>query len=234
MIDAGLSARQIKQRLASINVALDELDALLVTHEHRDHLAGARVLCKQHTMPVYLNQSTWKAACPLIGEETARECFETGTAFKIGNLTIEPFSISHDTVDPVGFIIHDGKYKVAIATDLGYASHLVKEKLKEAHILVLEANHDLEMLKNGPYPWVVKQRVWGKQGHLSNEDSASLLRELYHSQLQHLILAHVSKINNQKSLVWQTTQNALAECAMHEVSCLVADQEEVSRQIHLV
>ncbi len=233
LIDAGLSARQIEQRLDSIGVKLNELDALLITHEHRDHLSGARVLAKRHPLPVYLNKATWRAGKPLLGEQTAIKHFENGACFKIGDLTIEAFSISHDAADPVGYIVHSARHKAAVATDIGHVTTLVKEKLKGAHLMVLEANHDLEMLKIGPYPWVVKQRVWGRRGHLSNEDSASLLRELYHSELQHVVMAHVSETNNCKHLVQQTMDNILAECASHEVNCLIATQNEVGPQIHL-
>ncbi len=233
LIDAGLSARQIGQRLALIGVKLEELDALLITHEHRDHLGGAGVLSRRHPLPIYLNQATCQAAQRFLGQAARTECFENGVPFKVGSLSIEAFSLSHDAVDPVGFIIRSAEHKVALATDLGFASNLVREKLKGAQLIVLESNHDLEMLKNGPYPWEVKQRVWGRQGHLSNEESASLLRELYHPRLQHVVLAHVSEINNHEDLVWQENQKALAECALHEVSCSIARQREVSPPIHL-
>lgn len=233
LIDAGLSTRQIGLRLGSIGVSLDELDALLITHEHRDHLAGAKVLSKRHPLPIYFNQATLKAARPFLPESAAIECFENGVPFKIGSLVIEAFSISHDAADPVGYIIHSAKHKVAIATDLGYVSTLVREKIKGSQLVVLESNHDLEMLKNGPYPWEIKQRVWGRQGHLSNKESAALLREIYHFRLQHVVMAHVSEINNHTDLVWQETKEALAECALHEVSCSVAGQREVSQPIHL-
>lgn len=233
LIDAGLSARQTGLRLAEIGVKLEELDAILVTHEHRDHLLGAKVLTGRHQLPIYLNQATLQVARRFLDHRACTECFDNGTPFEIGGLTIEAFSISHDAVDPVGFIIHAGQYKIAIATDLGYVSNLVREKLKGSHLMVLESNHDLEMLKNGPYPWDIKQRVWGRQGHLSNKESAALLKELYHADLKHVVLAHVSEVNNHKDLVWRETQKALAECALHEVSCSVASQSEVGRPIYI-
>ena len=233
LIDAGLSTRQIGMRLAKIGVALDELDALLITHEHRDHLGGAKTLLKHHFLPLYLNRLTWEAGRHLLPPTAGVECFENGSAFKIGDLTVEAFSVSHDAADPVGFLIRSAEYKIAIATDLGYASNLVRAKLQGAHLIVLEANHDPQMLKNGPYPWEIKQRVWGRQGHLSNQQSAGLLRELYHPRLRHVVLAHVSEVNNLESLVRQEIEQALAECAADSFSCSIAKQAQITAPFHL-
>lgn len=226
--------QQLGRRLAEIGVRLSEIDAILLTHEHRDHLAGIKVLHKHYPLPLYLNQATRQAAGDLLPEQSRWEIFNNGERFRVGDLTVEAFSISHDTVDPVGYVIHNGTHKVAIATDLGYVTNLVREKLKAADLLVLESNHDLEMLKNCPYPWPLKQRVWGRQGHLSNAESASLLRELCHPKLQHVVLAHLSETNNQESLVRNVVQRVLTDCASHEVVYSIASQDRIGQRIHLV
>ena len=222
LVDAGLSGREIERRLAVRNIKPDSLDAILVTHEHRDHIQGAGVLSRRYDLPVYINKKT-AAAAGIMGRVDHLENFKCGTSFQIKSLTIHPFSISHDAVDPSGFTISSNGTKIGIATDLGIATAVVKLHLADCSGLVVEANHDPTMLIQGPYPWDLKQRVRSRHGHLSNQDTGELLQELTHAGLSHVILAHLSEINN-------TPQKALEAVnkVVDKIKLSVAAQDQVS------
>ncbi len=172
------------------------LDAILVSHEHNDHIQSVGVLARRFDLPVYINRKTAEAGSAKIGIIRHLCSFACGTAFNIDQFRIHPFSISHDAVDPAGFAISIKEKKIGIATDLGIATAMVKEHLKQCTALILEANHDPQMLINGPYPWHLKQRIKGRSGHLSNVDSRHLLQEVRHDGLRQVILAHLSENNN--------------------------------------
>ena len=228
LIDAGLTLRETKLRLAQIDVRPEELSAILITHEHRDHICGLGAVGRALKIPIYFTPETMEAARPWLGKGLRLCEFEPGSAFEVGDLRFEPFSTPHDAVDPVGFAFYCGKWKGALATDLGYATSLVIERLKGANLLVLESNHDPGMLKNGPYPWPLKQRVAGKEGHLSNEDAGRLLAEyLLHDGLSHIILAHLSQINNLPELAYEKMRGTLERSAFGHVQVGVALQDTV-------
>ena len=195
LIDAGLSGVNIERRLASKGLSPDKLQGIIVSHEHSDHVQGVGVLSRRFKLPVYISRKT-AAAAPQIGKPFATVYFECGNSFKINDLKIHPFSLSHDASDPAGFTIHSDGLKLGIATDLGIASSVVKQHLKGCSALILEANHDNDMLIDGPYPWPLKQRIQSRSGHLSNDTSRTLLKELVHEKLEHVILAHLSETNN--------------------------------------
>jgi phosphoribosyl 1,2-cyclic phosphodiesterase len=196
LIDAGLSGRQIEKRMRAKGLDPTSVQAILVSHEHRDHIQGVGILARRYGITVYINRETWQTARGQIGKIKEHHFFTCGQPFGIDNLTIHPFGISHDAVDPTGFTISSGRLKVGIATDLGKVTTLVKERLQGAQLLVIEANHDADMLLNGPYPWSLKQRVRSRTGHLSNTDAQKLVRELKGDQLKYVILAHLSETNN--------------------------------------
>ena len=229
LIDAGLSGIELQRRLASRGLAAEELDAIIVTHEHNDHVRGVGILSRRFKLPVYINQKTEKAS-PQLGRLHDIRPFECGTTFKIRNLAVHPFSVSHDAEDPAGFTVGQNGTTLGIATDLGIVTSMVKEHLKRCALLVLEANHDPQMLETGPYPWPLKQRIQSRVGHLSNTESKKLLNELQHENLQHIILAHLSEINN-------TPQKAFAEVAPALTRCnaqlTVADQYNSGPVIYL-
>ncbi|CAB1056435.1 Zn-dependent hydrolase YycJ/WalJ, required for cell wall metabolism and coordination of cell division with DNA replication [Olavius sp. associated proteobacterium Delta 1] len=229
LIDAGLSGIELQRRLISRNLEPEGLDAILVTHEHSDHVKGAGILSRRFKLPVYINQKT-EAASPGLGSPHEIRPFDCGTTFKIDNLTIHPFSISHDAEDPAGFTIGRNGTSMAIATDLGIATAMVKEHLKHCALLVLEANHDPQMLETGPYPWPLKQRIQSRVGHLSNSDSKNLLHELQHDNLQHVILAHLSEINNTPQKAFDEVVQALTRC---NAQLTVADQYSSGPVIYL-
>jgi phosphoribosyl 1,2-cyclic phosphodiesterase len=196
LIDAGLSCREIERRLSIRDIYAKDIDALIISHEHSDHIKGAGVFARRFNVPLYINKKTENAANGRLGKINHIENFECGTSFKINTLFIHPFSISHDAADPSGFTINANGSKIGIATDLGIASNVVKEHLKNCSFLMLEANHDTEMLKNGHYPWHLKQRILGRNGHLSNIDAKILLSEINQEKLSYLVLGHLSEHNN--------------------------------------
>lgn len=230
LVDAGLTGIEIERRLKSRGLCPEDLDAILVTHEHTDHIQGVGVLSRRYNLPIYINRKTQKAAASQLGNVHDFRNFECGSTFMIKDLAIHPFSISHDAEDPAGFTVYQNGTKIGIATDLGIATSMVKEHLKGCSLLILEANHDATMLTNGPYPWYLKQRIKGRTGHLSNEASKNILSEVQHDRLEHVTLAHLSEINN-------TPQKALSEVgpAMNHCNAQldVAAQDECGALLRL-
>ena len=209
LVDAGLSGKEIERRMAAAHLSPDHLDALIVSHEHSDHIRGVGVMARRYGLPIYMSAETARAAAPQLGTINDLRHFETGSRFWIDQLSIHPFATSHDAADPTGFTIGYNGCKIGIATDLGIATAMVKHHLKQCVLVVLEANHDADMLAKGPYPWYLKQRIKSRDGHLSNEDSKDLLAEIRHQGLRHVILAHLSEINNTPEKAFQTVRPAL-------------------------
>jgi phosphoribosyl 1,2-cyclic phosphodiesterase len=208
LVDAGFSHREILRRLASIGETPDSIQAILITHEHSDHVSGLERLAKKYRIPVYVSAMT-RGALPAKGDLPAVETIAAGKSFQIADLTIEPFTIPHDAVDPVAFRMSAEGIRVALATDLGYLPENVKDYLRGCHCLIVESNHDLEMLRNGPYPWYVKQRVMARTGHLSNGTLAEFLRQDYDGEAQVVVLAHLSEQNNHPQIARMEANAAL-------------------------
>ncbi|MFO7750459.1 MAG: MBL fold metallo-hydrolase [Desulfobacteraceae bacterium] len=196
LVDAGLSGIELEKRMAAAGLSPDFLSAIVVTHEHTDHIKGAGILSRRFDIPVYINRKTWQTAEKKLGKLEGVTFFNCGTPFEIGDLKLDPFSISHDAADPAGVTVSCNQCRLGIATDIGVVTALVKERLSHCDLLYLEANHDPEMLMNGPYPWYLKQRVKGRRGHLSNENAGVLLSEIMEDNLKHVILSHLSFENN--------------------------------------
>ena len=216
LLDAGLSMREIRNRLAAIGEDLGSIDAILVTHEHTDHVAGLPMLARNaHVHPAIF--MTWLTA-PAIdwGESQPRlETFQAGASFTIGNVEVQSFSLPHDAVDPVGFCFEVEGVRIGVATDLGYIPESVKYHLRRTDLLLLEANHDLDMLKVGPYPWSVKQRVMSRVGHLSNLVVSEYLSQDFDSRTAHLVLGHLSEHNNHPEIVRLVAAQALEQRGLH-------------------
>ena len=207
LIDAGFSGREIERRLALVDRRLEGLAAILVTHEHNDHIAGVGVLSRRCNLPVYGNEATLRAASPRVGRLARCREFATGEPFTLGDLAIHPFAICHDTVDPVGFLIGNGRRWLACCTDTGRLTGLMTHLFRRCHGLILEANHDPDMLKNGPYPLPLQQRIRSNSGHLANADAARCVAELAGGPLQTVVLAHLSETNNRPHLVRQALES---------------------------
>ena len=225
LIDAGLSAREIERRLQQIGRLPDSLDGVLISHEHSDHIRGVGALARRYKIPVYANLGTWQGAETVVGLVQDLRPFCTGRPFLLKDLSIDPFSLPHDANDPVAFRVSWRRRIMAIVTDLGYPSQLVREHIKGCHLVVLEANHDDAMLKAGPYPWPLKQRIGGKAGHLSNLQSSELLRDVLHDELEHVVLAHLSETNNLPDLARLTAQEVLGVCSTR---LSIASQRDIS------
>lgn len=212
LIDAGFSGIEIERRLASVGLDMARVGAILVTHEHSDHVAGVGVLSRKYRLPVYANLGTREAAGAVLSKLYAFEPFTTGSSFTFSPFTIHPFAISHDTVDPVGFTIDDGHCVFGYCTDTGMVSRLIHHHLSRCQGLVMECNHDLEMLKNGPYPPALQQRIRSKAGHLANPEAIAFVQGLIHEGLQHVVLAHISQSNNCHDLVrLEVERSAMSE-----------------------
>jgi phosphoribosyl 1,2-cyclic phosphodiesterase len=211
LVDGGLSAREIERRLHGIGASPKDLNGIVVTHEHVDHVRGVGTLSPRYDLPVYLNKQTYLHLPDSVGRLGQKEEFVTGRSFCIEDLTIHPFAISHDGVDPVAFTLANGSVKIGVCTDLGAATKLVYRHLEHCSVLILEANHDMEMLKNGPYPWPVKQRIKSRIGHLSNEQSVDVLSQVFSEHLKQVVLAHMSETNNSAAMVSKTFNGMLEQ-----------------------
>jgi len=195
LVDAGLSGIETQRRLAAVGESPERLKAIIITHEHTDHVKGAGILSRRFDIPVYITQDTYRG-CKALGKIEHLKFFECGNAFEIDELVVNPFSISHDARDPAGITLSYAGKKIGIATDLGIATNLVKSHLHQSNALYIESNHDPEMLVKGPYPWHLKQRIKSRTGHLSNQETRDLVAEILHEGLSHLVLAHLSEENN--------------------------------------
>ena len=209
LIDAGLSGVEIQRRMAAKDLDPASLTAILVTHEHSDHIQGVGVLARRFGLTVFINEGTRQASGKILGKLAHVHPFTCGHPFCVDRLTIHPFSISHDATDPAAFTISSNGTKVGVATDLGIATNVVKTHLNTCDLLVLEANHDPQMLIDGPYPWPLKQRIRSRSGHLSNHDAATLLHGLDQDRLSHVILAHLSEENNSPGKAIQAVSKEL-------------------------
>ena len=218
LVDAGFSGRQIRHRLAGIGRAPENLTAILVTHEHSDHIAGLKELADKLRIPIYCNRATKNEIERILGLRTEFRVFATGASFEIGDLAVETFSVPHDAQDPVGYLLHTATANLGFATDLGHVTRVVAERIRQANVLVLEANHDVKMLQECPKrPWSLKQRILGRHGHLSNEAAANCTADIMTGALRHLFLAHLSRECNKPDLAQRVVQNRLNEIGASHV-----------------
>jgi len=232
LIDAGLSCLQIKKRLAIIGESLADIDAIIITHEHADHMRGIGVVCRRFDTPVYVTPTTRHQASQYLLYPQALHSFD-GDLFQIGDLHVEAFSIPHDAADPVGFCISDGAVRVAVATDIGRMDPVVTDRLCGAHFVVLEANHDPEMLEKGPYPRYLKRRIAGPDGHLANEDAARTIIQAYSPHLKGVMLAHLSRFNNTPELALSTVSGMLELEGIDSIPIFISHPHRPSQRIRI-
>ena len=241
LVDTGISKKRIDEGLAQLEVKPEELSGILVTHEHSDHIQGLGVFSRKYEIPIYATKGTIKGI-------TEYKCLgkmpdglyhevEVDKTFAIGDLEVKPFSISHDANEPSGFRIENGIKSVAIATDLGFYDDYIVENLKDLDAIVLEANHDVHMVEVGPYPYLLKQRVLGNRGHLSNELTGRLLCNILHDNLKYVMLGHLSKENNYEELARETVK---LEVTMgntpfngEDIPLMVANRDTMSKILHI-
>jgi len=217
LVDTGISCRETFKRMKALGEDPHSLSAILITHEHSDHIYGLATLAKKLRVPVFMTGATHQAWARAMRDENGErpqlerlERFESGHRFQVGDIEVRPFTIPHDAADPVGFTFRAEGIKVGFATDLGYLPVSVRDHLRGCDVLVMESNHDLEMLRVGPYPWVVKQRVMSRVGHLSNEALADFFINDYDNSATFVVLAHLSEQNNHPEIARREAEKALA------------------------
>ena len=241
LVDAGLSGRETCKRLKEVGERVDEIAAVLITHEHSDHVAGLERLAKKFKIPVYLTEATHHTWNRAMRDEAGQapelpkcEHFWAGRSFRIGDIEVSPFTIPHDAADPVGFTFRAEGIKIGFATDLGYMPASVRNHLRGCSVLVMESNHDVEMLRGGPYPWAVKQRVMSRVGHLSNEALAEFFTNDYDGVAEYVVLAHLSEQNNHPEIARASAEQALrGRQGLWKNRILLAAQTEALRPIRL-
>ncbi len=211
LIDAGESAKKIETALNNMNISVEDIDAILVTHEHSDHVKGLGTLSKKFQLPVYANQETWDAMPEISSKisEVNQNLFNINENFDIGELKITPFSIPHDAANPCGFNIYYNDQKISIATDLGHMDYSIIKNLEGSSFILLESNYDPNILKCSRYPYSLKQRIAGPNGHLSNEAAGKTISYLLNSGLKNVMLGHLSKENNFPELAYKTVIDEL-------------------------
>lgn len=223
LVDAGISARSLVVRLAEAGTDPGSLSAICISHEHRDHVAGLETLHRRHAIPVYANRGTAQGVARIPGlDRVPWRIFETGSDFRVGALAIHPFAVPHDAYEPVGFIFECEGARLGVATDLGMPTSLIRARLKGCHGLVLEANHDEQMVRRSGRPELLKSRILGRLGHLSNDSAAELVAELAGPHLQWIILAHLSEECNERTLCERAIRDRLAQAGCAHVRIEVA------------
>ncbi len=230
LFDAGISCRALVGRLAEIGVAIEEIDGVVVSHEHGDHIRAIDQLTVKYGTPVFANADTARALGQLLKVPPKLKIFTTGETFHFGNLEIHPFSIQHDTYDPVAFTVKMDDVKIGICTDLGFVTSLVRAHLEGCDYLYIESNHEPELVHAAQRPPLYKQRVLSRQGHLSNQACAQLLSDIHHEGLKHVYLAHLSSDCNQDDLALQTIRDKLIPEGKN-LTLSIAKQERVSERI---
>ncbi len=222
LLDCGFAARTAAQRLGSLGISPEQLDAVLVTHEHGDHVSGVFRLARRHDLPVFLTHGTYTVAARGQTQLPACRLIDSHAAFVIGDLEIQPFPVPHDAREPVQYVFSDGTSRLGVLTDSGSITLHIVDMLRHCDALILECNHDAALLAASNYPAVLKRRISGRLGHLDNAAAASLLRQIDTSRLQHLIAAHLSQQNNRPHLAVDALATAL-DCGKEWIG--VADQE---------
>lgn len=244
LVDAGFSTRQIRLRLASLGKAPENLSAILLTHEHSDHISGLLGLADKYHIPVYCNRGTQDGTIWAFKEKWSKKTnqalqnsdtfksridwrlFETGATVDVGDVSIETFSIPHDAQDPVGYVLHTPSGNVGVATDLGHPTKLVLERIRAAQVLVLESNHDVKMLQeNKRRSWALKQRILGRHGHLSNVTAADTVAQIMSANLRQLFLAHLSRECNTPQLAEHVMAEQLFQIGATHVQLHIAAQD---------
>ena len=238
LIDAGESAKKIEEALSLIGVNSSELDAILVTHEHSDHVKGLGTLSKKYHIPVYANQKTWDAMPEQASKiaDVQKKCFSPSDKFEIGDLKVHPFQIPHDAANPCGFNFFCENKKISIATDIGHMTSDIIHTLEDSCFILLESNYDPNILKCSRYPYPLKMRIAGPNGHLPNQEAGKTISHLVHSGLQQVMLGHLSKENNFPELAYKTVIDELIEnkCSDNGIRVSVANRSTPSPIVSLV
>src|SRR5205814_7012069 len=236
LVDGGLSARQVVLRLEQCGVMPEQLDGILLTHEHGDHICGLDVLCRKFDVPIYCNALTAEAIRCDSSVEGHRNwrIFATGAEFSICDITVQTFPVPHDAVDPLGFVFHAGSGSLGFITDLGYVTKLIVERLRRVQTLVIETNHDEKLLQNDMHrPWPVKQRIQSRHGHLSNSAAAGVIEGLLPGKNERVVLGHPSRDCNTPMLALETVLASLAKCGKGDMAVHCSTQVEITPRFRI-
>lgn len=232
-MDAGLSCREIEKRLVSIGISPGAIDAVLLSHEHHDHIKGAARFVRKHRIPVLSTEGTYRTLKRNLQKDVDWLRLKTGESFKLDRLSIDVFPTPHDAREPVAFRFRRGRLGFSHVTDIGYISEPVEEGLQGSHIVLIESNHDVEMLRRGPYPESLKRRVGSRYGHLSNEALARYLESSLPNTVRHVILAHLSETNNHESLALESARTALERRSAGPPNLIASRQDRPTRLLRL-
>lgn len=241
LIDAGISGKKVERGLQTIGIDPHELDGIFITHEHLDHIKGVGVLARRYGLPIYATRLTWNEMDRMnsVVGEIPKECkyvIEKNKEMVLNDIIIQSYGIPHDAIDPVAYNFYKNRKKVSIATDLGHINDTIEKNLDDSNLILLEANHDIDMLEVGSYPYFLKQRILSDRGHLCNEVAAQIITKLYHSKLEAVILGHLSRENNFPALAYQTVYNELMASNIELSSSFqlkVAEREGVTDVYHV-
>lgn len=238
LVDSGMSGKRITEALVAIGENPSELSAVFVSHEHSDHIRGAGIISRKFDIPIYANENTWNAMEQDLGPVDLKNkmCFDNCKEFEIGNIYVKAFPIPHDAVDPVGYNFFLDNKKITTATDIGHMTNKLLSYLMGSDLLLIEANHDVEMLKVGPYPWTLKKRILGERGHLSNDMAGKVVAYLAKNGTKKFLLGHLSRENNFPELAYQTVCNVLNEndiCAGKDIMLTVALRDRVGAVVEV-
>ena len=211
LIDAGISCKQLVEHINQLGIEPSKIKGLFLTHEHIDHIKGAGVLSRKYNIPVYATKGTWEGIGNTVGEFAPENIriVKSGEMFLVGDLCVKPFEIPHDTLEPVAYSVFTDKHKMTVATDIGHVTDMIKENIYDSDVLLFEANHDIDMLRNGSYPWSLKKRILGEKGHLSNVASGEALSEIMNERLKFIFLGHLSSENNEPHRAYETVEKIL-------------------------
>lgn len=223
MLDCGFSTRELKRRLGRLGMDIDDLDAVLLTHEHSDHVSGIGPLCRKYDLPVFATAGTWRMLDVNPGGISQKITISAHEAFQIGEMEIQPFPVPHDAKEPCQFVFYNGSQRLGVLTDTGRITPHIDSMLSDCSALVLECNHDAAMLQQSNYPWSLKQRVSGDLGHLSNTQAAEFVAKTDFSTLQHFVAAHLSEKNNHPDVVRHQMASALG-CSQDWIQ--IIDQQD--------
>ncbi|MCC8169181.1 MAG: MBL fold metallo-hydrolase [Oscillospiraceae bacterium] len=232
LVDCGMSGKQLAQALATIGASPEQLSALLITHEHSDHIKGAGVVARRYGLPIYATSGTHSAMDIGSVKDEQIKIIDVDDDFEIGTIGVRAFDIPHDAANPVGYSFYIDQKKVSVATDIGHMHKSLVENIMKSNIVLLESNHDVDMLQFGPYPFSLKQRILSDTGHLSNENAAQTALQLVNSGTEHIMLGHLSKENNHPEIALMETYNTLTFAGVNvggDVTLQVADRYKATR-----
>jgi phosphoribosyl 1,2-cyclic phosphodiesterase len=226
LIDAGFTGRQIRKRLEAIGKTCENLSGIVITHEHSDHISGLLGLVAKLKVPVYCNRLTYQAVEAQLDIKIDCRIFETGSAFAVGDITVDTFAVPHDAYDPVNFLIHTPAGNIGVLTDLGHVTKMALERVRSANVLVMESNHDVKMLQDDPRrPWSLKQRILSRHGHLSNESAADAVEQLVSADLQHIYLGHISRDCNRPEIAQAVMDGRLKKIDVQHIRVELTRQD---------